>query len=135
MKFARARADTRLGDMRTKTDETCALAGVDRRAAARVTLRTPLVARRPGDPTSFAIEEASMGGFSIKSPVSLQPDTIHHFRIANAKGQVAMVQVACRNCVQLQTDGAPLYRIGFEFLPQSTRRLRIVLGALASDAP
>jgi hypothetical protein len=119
----------------TDKRDTPAAATTDRRANARVKLTPPLTARRIGGGDSFAIEEASIGGFSIKSPVPFEPDSVHQFRISNAGGQWAIVSAACRYCTVPDSSEPSSHLVGFQFLPQPTRRLRIVLGAIAIDAP
>ena len=121
--------------MKTAKGEQSTTPSADRRAHVRVKLKTPIVARRLGGGDTFSVEEASVGGFSFKSPVPFEPGSTHHFRLSNAGGQVAMVGAVCRYCTALEGVEPPSHLVGFQFEPQPARRLRLILGAIANDAP
>jgi hypothetical protein len=106
----------------------------ERRRQVRVQLSEPLLARHIGLADTFAVEEASLGGFSIHSHVAFDPGTEHHFRVESPTGQVAVVAAVCRYCTPT-TDAQAAFLVGFQFPPQPTRRLRVFLGAIAMDAP
>jgi len=108
---------------------------IERRANVRVKLNAPIVARRIGGGDTFHLEEASIGGFSIKSPVPFEPGSTHHFRLSNVSGQVAVVEAVCRYCTVIEGAVPLSHVVGFQFLPQPTRRLRLILGAIAIDTP
>ena len=108
----------------------------DRRQHPRVKLSAQLVARHVGRGESFTIDEASVGGFSMTTTTPFEPGSQHHFRFAGPSGETAIIGAECRHCSRLEREGeAPAYRAGFQFLSQPTRRLRIILGAIAAEAP
>jgi hypothetical protein len=121
--------------MKTAKHEQSTTAEIDRRAHVRVKLNTPIVARRIGGGDTFTVEEASLAGFSIKSPVRFEPESTHHFRLSNSSGQVAIIEAICRYCTARDAADPPSHLVGFQFLPQPSRRLRLILGAIAIDAP
>jgi hypothetical protein len=107
----------------------------ERRQNPRVVLTlTPLFGRRVGGGPTFVIEEASTSGFSIMSRSPYLPGTSYQFRIWSTEAQVTIVAAVCRSCTLLEQQPW-LHRVGFQFLPQSARRLRVVLGAIATNAP
>ena len=108
----------------------------DRRQHQRVTLSAKLVARHVGRGESFTVDEASVGGFSITTTTVFEPGSQHHFRFAGPSGETSIIGAECRHCSRLEREGeGPAYRAGFQFLSQPTRRLRIILGAIAAEAP
>ena len=122
--------------MNTKNSEEQDPDGGDRRQHPRVKLTAQLVARHVGRGESFVVDEASMGGFSIVTPTPFEPDSQHHFRLSGPSGDADIISAACRHCSRIERGGQdPAYRAGFQFLSQPTRRLRIILGAIAADAP
>lgn len=122
--------------MNTKKPEEPHTEDLDRRQNPRVKLTAQVVARHVGRAESFVVDEASVGGFSIITPAPFEPDSEHHFRLAGPSGDAAIISAACRHCSRIEREGqAPAYRAGFQFLSQPTRRLRIILGAIAADAP
>jgi len=92
------------------------------------------MARHIGSTETFLVEEASLGGFSIRSDIAFDPGTEHHFRVASPTGQVAVVAAVCRYCAPT-TEAQAAFLVGFQFPPQPTLRLRLFLGAVAMDAP
>jgi hypothetical protein len=108
----------------------------ERRAQQRVKLTAPLVARLVGSRVTSIVDEASTGGFSMRTVTPFDPGATYRFRLASSSGQVAVVAVMCRYCLQPEPPGEPrTHLVGFQFLPQDTQRLRLVLGAIAMDAP
>ena len=122
--------------MDTKKSQETHAAEIDRRQNPRVKLAVQLVARHVGRGDSFVVEEASVGGFSVVTAMAFEPDSQHHFRFAGPSGDTAIVSAICRHCTRIEgQDQTQAYRAGFQFLSQPTRRLRIILGAVATDAP
>jgi hypothetical protein len=108
----------------------------ERRLQIRVQLSEPLMARHIGRADTFLVEEASLGGFSLRADVAFEPGTEHHFKVASPTGQVAMIAAVCRYCTLAnESTEPPRYLVGFQFTPQPTKRLRLFLGAIAMDAP
>ena len=109
---------------------------IERRLQVRVQLSEPLMARHIGRTDTFLVEEASLGGFSLRSDVVFEPGTEHHFRVTSPTGQVAMIATVCRYCtLASEPHETASYLVGFQFSPQPTKRLRLFLGAIAMDAP
>lgn len=111
---------------------------VERRQHLRVKLTARIEGRALGNDQSFAVEEASVGGFSLKSTKPFVADVDYRFRLSNESGQSTIVEVVCRYCKTLPAEPettSPRYLAGFQFLPQATTRLRLILGAIAHDAP
>jgi hypothetical protein len=125
--------------MEDKKAEPAAESGtVERRQHLRVKLTARIAGRPLGVDQSFVVEEASVGGFSIKSPTPFVPDSDYRFRMSNESGQSTIVEALCRYCNPIPTEGdagSPSYLVGFQFLPQDTKRLRLIWGAIAIDAP
>jgi hypothetical protein len=71
-------------------------------------LRVALVA----PPMELTLIELGLGGFSVRSPKALPPETTQMFRFEGVDGSVAQLTVLIRRC-----DGArgPGYVIGCEF--------------------
>ena len=103
------------------------------RAQARVKLATPITARLVGSKETFVIVEASTGGFSRSTPRTFAEGQAYRFRIESPAGQAAVIAAVCRHC--LPADDSSAYLVGFQFMPQNTRRLRLILGATANEAP
>ena len=78
---------------------------LERRLLVRVQLSEPLMARHIGRTNTFLVEEASLGGFSLRSDVVFQEGTEHHFRVASPTGQVAIVAAVCPYCTAI--PGSP----------------------------
>ncbi len=109
-------------------------AAVDRRAHVRVKLDAAISARRIGGDDTLTIEEASIAGFSTKSPVPFEPESSYHFRLSDPAGQVAVVGAVCRYCTVLEGGDSPSYLVGFELEPLPARRVELIFGASLSDA-
>jgi hypothetical protein len=109
--------------------------GVERRQHVRVKLTARIVGRPLGAEHSFVIQEASVGGFSFRCQTPFVPDVEYRFRLANESGQSTIVETVCRHCLLVNDDLPKQYVAGFQFLPQATMRLRMILGAIATDAP
>jgi hypothetical protein len=120
-----------------KKPEPSAKTADDRRQHPRVKLvTTPLTGRLTSGGENFVVEEASVSGFSMTSGATFVPGTAYRFRISSSQQHIAVVAAMCRSCTPVEREGAPLsYRAGFQFLPQPSRRLRLILGAIAMDAP
>jgi hypothetical protein len=121
-----------------KPEPSAASDTVERRRHPRVKLTARIAGRPLGTEQSFVVEEASVGGFSIKSPTPFVPDADYRVRMSNESGQSTIVEVLCRYCNPIPVEGeggASTYAVGFQFLPQDTKRLRLILGAIAIDAP
>jgi hypothetical protein len=111
------------------------MANDERRQHLRVHLTSPPVfGRRVNGLETFTVEEASPCGFSMMSRSTFLPGTSYQFRMWAATKQVTVVAAVCRSCrvVECQ-DGPWMYRVGFQFLPQSGRRLGALLAAIASN--
>ena len=108
----------------------------DRREHPRVKLSGGVTAKLVGTSEIFILDEASVGGFSIRSPKEFLPATTYRFRVESRSGQAAVVMAVCRHCLRMEHGGdASPYLVGFQFLPQDTQRLRIILGAIANETP
>jgi hypothetical protein len=105
----------------------------ERRAQPRVKLTTPITARLVGSKETFVIDEASTGGFSLRTPRTFEGGQAYRFRFETTAGQAAVLTAVCRYC--LPVDHGSRYLAGFQFLPQSTRQLRLIFGAIANEAP
>jgi len=124
--------------MNPKNDpERASTPAAERRQHVRVKLTARIVGRPLGVEESFLVEEASVGGFSIRSTTRFVPDSEYRFRLENESGQSTIIETMCRYCNTVGEGDGPLRRhhAGFQFLPQATRRLRLILGAIAIDAP
>jgi hypothetical protein len=108
---------------------------MDRRAHVRVKLHSAITAQRLGDDNTFTIEDASIAGFSINSPVPFEPESSYHLRLSDAAGQVVLVGGICRYCTTLDGTTPPSFRVGFELDSPPSRRVPIILGASPDDAP
>ena len=109
----------------------------ERRGHPRVMLTTPLFGRLTSGGQTFTVEEASARGFSMISPVMLAPGRSYQFRMWSDPAHATVVAAVCRSSTLIpDADGGSWrYRNGFQFLPQSGRRLRLILGAIAVNAP
>jgi len=114
-----------------------ALAREERRQHPRVKLAvTPLLGRRASGGDTFVVEEASASGFSMTGSTSFAHGTSYQFRMWSTEDHVTVVSAVCRYCTMIEGQNGPwTYRSGFQFLPQSGRRLRVILGALAMNTP
>jgi hypothetical protein len=124
--------------MNTKKSEQRAASPVERRQHLRVKLTSPIVGRALGRTDTFVVEEASLGGFSMKSHVAFTPGADYRFRLTNQSGQATIIEVLCRYCNPVEgpePGRSPSFVVGFQFLPQPTHRLRLIIGAIATDAP
>jgi hypothetical protein len=109
----------------------------DRRQHPRIKLTGPIVGQPVGGGETFVVDEASLGGFSIRSRTPFDPESKYRFRLSSPSGQATVVAAVCRYCTATPGDGErepATYVVGFQFLPQPTRRLRLILGAIAMDA-
>ena len=113
------------------------LAQKERRQHPRVKLAvSPLLGRRVTGGETFVVEEASASGFSMTGSTSFAHGTSYQFRVWSTADHVTVVVAVCRYCTLIERENGPwTYRSGFQFLPQSGRRLRVILGALAMNAP
>jgi hypothetical protein len=108
----------------------------DRRAHPGVKPCGNITAKLVGTPEMFVLDEASVDGFSIHSPKEFVPTTPYRFRVESPSGGAAVVMAVCRRCVRAEhVSDSNGYLVGFEFLPQDTQRLRILLGTIANEAP
>jgi hypothetical protein len=107
--------------------------GLDRRAHPRVKLSTQITARLVGTRETFVIDEASTGGFSLSAPRTFEEGQAYRFRLESPSGQAAVISAQCRYC--RASEQGPAYCVGFQFAPQDTQRLRLILGAIANEAP
>jgi hypothetical protein len=106
----------------------------ERRAQPRVKLTTQITAKLVGRKETFVIDEASTGGFSLSTPRrTFEGGQAYRFRLENPSGQAAVITAVCRYC--LPVDDRSAYLVGFQFLPQDTRQLRLIFGAIANEAP
>ena len=110
-------------------------ADVDRRAHVRVKLNATISARRIGGDDTLNIEEASIAGFSTKSPVPFEPESSYHFRLSGPGGQVAVVGAVCRYCTVLEGGDSPSYLVGFQLEPLPARRVELLFGDNLSAVP
>ena len=109
--------------------------GNERRQHARVKLTaSPLLGRRISGGDTFVVEEASSTGFSMVSRSKFTPGTSYQFRMWSSQHSVAIVAAVCRSCTLVESEPW-LHRVGFQFLPQSGRRLRIILTAIEMNTP
>ena len=93
------------------------------------------MAQHIGRTDTFLVEEASLGGFSVRSDVVFEPGTEHQFRVTSPTGQLATIATVCRYCTLVsEPHETARYLAGFQFTPQPTKRLRLFLGAIAMDA-
>jgi hypothetical protein len=121
--------------METARREQSTTAEVDRRAHVRVKLHSAITAQRLGDDNTFTIEDASIAGFSIYSPVPFEPGSSYHFRLSDAASQVVLVGGVCRYCRTLDDTSPPSFLVGFQLDSPPSRRVPIILGVSPDDAP
>ena len=121
--------------MKPVTREQLTPADIDRRAHVRIKLAASITARRIGGGDSFTIEEASIAGLSVKSPVPFEPESTHHLRLSDAAGQVVVVGAVCRYCVEVDGSYPPSYLVGFKLEPPAARREPLILGVIPTDEP
>lgn len=133
MGFRISRIKTSLSELRDASREN---RGAERRRYPRVTLQSPLHAHLGSGNQPFLVREASSGGFSIEADRSFAVGTEHTFRFEIPSGPAARVKTLCRYCTLVSRDGEPRsYVSGFEFLPQPSQNLRLILGAIATSTP
>ena len=108
---------------------------VDRPSRLSVKLDTAIIARRFGGGDTFTIEAASIAGFSIRSSVPFEQKSVHHFRVSGADGQMVLVGAVCRYCTGCEGSDPTSYVVGFELEPAPARRVELILGVMANDAP
>jgi hypothetical protein len=105
----------------------------ERRSNPRIKMLTTITARLVGTHEMFVLDEASVGGFSVRSPTKFVPGTSYRLRLESATGQATVLQAVCRYCISVPLEKTHV--VGFQFVPQDRAKLRLILGAIANDAP
>jgi hypothetical protein len=111
-------------------------AAVERREERRVPLTSAqLYGQQVGERDTFQVDEASPSGFSIRGRRTYHPGVSYRFRLWATPGQATIVAAVCRHCKLVAIDDSTwTYRAGFQFLPQSARRLRTIFRVVAANA-
>jgi hypothetical protein len=100
----------------------------ERRVTRRVPFNRLIAAKVVGTNDSFFLDDASLGGFAIRSEKPFVAGSLYRFRLQNTAGQSTVVQAVCRYCVRATFERD--HRVGFEFVLHEHGRLQLVIDAM-----
>jgi len=99
----------------------------DRRRAPRLDVLGQLHARALATPTSVAVREISIGGFSIEATVPFSRGSVHQFHLSMEGGLAVDVLAVAVHCTPVIATGRlALHVTGFEFLQPDRMTIQII---------